>query len=208
MNAEEPDTTLHELGAALRADREAGPDAVPVEEHAVQRVLFRLSREKLLPRTKPKPWRRALTFAAPLAVAAALLFWFARPAPDVQAFALEVHNPAALRGAAAPAEDVVVRGAAGRATLVLRPTTASTQRHGARVFARGPGAGLRSLDVTVESAESGAIRILFDRALLGDARELVLVLGPEGGLGDGRAAAEGDRDRGPRFLRRIIAVVD
>ncbi len=209
MSHDEQPNPLRELGVALRAERAETPDAAPADTHDVERVMFRLAREKLLP-AAPRPVLRgrAVALVAVLAVAAASLLWVGRETPSVQAFAVEVRNPSALRGAPEAAQDVVVRGTTeGTLELVLRPVTASPRRHGARVFARGADQRLTPVAIALQSAESGALRITMDRTALHDAYELVIVLGPESGLGDGRAAAEGTSDQGPGFRQLRLAVV-
>lgn len=207
----EPRDLLRELGVAIRSDRddpsgEMDPDAV---DRITQRLLD--AAPQAAPSTlrgRPSHWfARSAVVVAPMLLAAAVLFMVGRKEPEPTELAFEVRSQVAvLRGPSVAAAAVVHAGGDDHdVELVARPLHAGSGPTQAHVFTQ-MGDEIRPLGLVVESAPTGALRMVVRSGAVRDAEALLVVVGP---ADSERAmqAARAPSEVGPGFRRYRIAIV-
>lgn len=127
--------------------------------------------------------RRTATYAAPLALAAAVVLFVATRGgsggPELPGYALTASGEQAMRGDTAPSSRLHVGRAAGsRFELVARPASAVAPdaKVIAYVFAMEDAEPV-PLDANVDVSKDGAVRVTGEARSLGRATELRIVIG-------------------------------
>jgi hypothetical protein len=187
---------IRELGAAARRSDDA-PTGTDLDAPLGAEFEAKVATRIVASQRAKRPRRAWLAVAAPLAMAAAVALWIARPhatgspLPD---YAMEVTGGEdAVRGESHAPQTTVVARADGSLTLLLRP---ASDVHGAldvRAFAASDGA-IREVPVTTRISESGSIEMHGRVAdLTGASGGAVIVVVSRAGSGvDARAVAAGN----------------
>lgn len=169
----------------------------------------------LAPAEQPRPrslaLRRVARYAGPLALAAAVLVYVgARRGPDGEPtlpdYAVTARGDQTMRGDE-PVRDARLRVAGDASTfeIVLRPAVVASGRIEAWVFTVAEPAGEPApLAADVEVSPQGAVRIRGRGAALANARDVRVVLAPEGAA---KLAAAASRARSGTSDARVRVVV-
>ena len=193
------------VGAHVREEREAEPDPEamkPLGDDAVDRIAARATPKKAEAPKKSEPAkviafpRWARTYAAPIAVAAAVVLFVATrdrgaEGPILPGYGITAHGEQALRGESQPTTTLRVgKSAASRFEIVLRPATSVGEAKViAYVFAMEAGEPV-ALDAKVELSKDGAVTITGESRALGRANELRIVVDTPESIGGFEKASE------------------
>jgi hypothetical protein len=214
------------VGAHVREERAAEPDAEaakPLGDDAVDRIVARVApatnaTKSTVPKAKPAKvivlptWAR--TYAAPIAVAAAVVLFVATRdhganGPALPGYAITASGEQMVRGDVPKSTTLRVgKAAASRFEIVLRPdTSVGDAKVIAYAFAK-EGNEPSALDAKVEVSKDGAVRITGDARSLGASKELrVVVATPESVSGFNGAldrAKSGSSDKHVKVLAVAI----
>lgn len=202
--------TTGELSDAKRAELEAEAEATPegrraldahrpLDEDARARIAARLAQRVPAARASTTAQVRRLTpnrilaWAAPLALAAGLVFWLGQTRARFDAlpeYAMVVQgSDRAMRGPAEPSGTLAAGDADGRFEIVARPATRIDGALEAKAFTWRDGA-LSPLKASVEVSDEGAVRVVGTRDALQDVHEVRIVIGRPEVLVDESAALE------------------
>lgn len=193
------------VGAHVREEREAEPDpeaAKPLGDEAVDRIAAKVSR-KAAPAAAKEPRGKVLAFprwarsyAAPIAVAAAVVLFVATRdhgagGVALPGYAVTASGEEAVRGDHAPSTRLRVgKGTASRFEIVARPeTSAGEAKVVAYVFAMD-GDEPVAVDAKVDVSKDGAVRVTGDARRLGTSKELRIVLGTPESIGNFQGASD------------------
>lgn len=217
------------VAAHVREEREAEPDAEaakPLGDDAVDRIVAKVAPPAKAASAKASPARApakilafprwARTYAAPIAVAAAVVLFIATrnhgagDGPVLPAYAVTASGEQALRGDAPKTSTLRVgRAAASRFEIVLRPDTAVGD---AKIVAYAflmEGDDAAPLDAKVEVSKEGSVRIAGDARALGASKELRIVVGtPESAGGYVAAADRAKSGRGDERLKVLAVTIE
>lgn len=187
------------VGAHVREERDAEPDpeaAKPLGDDAVDRIVAKVSPRKKEPSNVIAFPRWARTYAAPIAVAAAVVLFVATlnhggDGPVLPGYAVTASGEQALRGDAPKTTTLRVgKSAASRFEIVLRPETSVGE---AKIVAYPflmEGGEVAPLDAKVEISKEGSVRITGDARSLRASKELRIVLATPESAGGYVAAAD------------------
>jgi hypothetical protein len=212
------------VGAHIREERDLTPDpeaAKPLGDEAVDRIVVRLSSEKRPAVLAPRPAkvlafpRWARTYAAPIAVAAAVVLFVATrdhgaEGPALPGYGITASGEQTLRGDA-PKTTVlrIGKAAASRFEIVLRPDTSVGD---AKIVAYAfvmEGAEPAALDAKVEVSKEGSVRITGDARVLGSSNEIRIVLAtPESAGGFVAAADRAKSGRGDERVKVLAVTIE
>lgn len=208
------------VGAHVREERNTEPDpeaAKPLDEGAVDRIVAKVSpaakAAKVAPVIAFPRWAR--TYAAPIAVAAAVVLFVATrdhggDGPILPGYAVTASGEQALRGDAPRTTTLRVgKAAASRFEIVLRPDTSVGD---AKIIAYAfvmEGSEPTPLDAKVEVAKEGSVRITGDARALGASRELRVVVGtPEGAKGFVAAAERAKSAKSDEHVKVLAVTIE
>ena len=209
------------VGAHVREERDAEPDpeaAKPLGDDAVDRIVAKVSPAKAEKKEPAKVIafpRWARTYAAPIAVAAAVVLFVATrnhggDGPVLPGYAVTASGEQALRGDAPKSTTLHVgKSAASRFEIVLRPDTSVGE---AKIVAYAflmEGDEAAPLDAKVEVAKEGSVKITGDARALGASKELRIVVGtPESAGGYVAAVDRAKSGRGDDRLKVLAVTIE
>jgi hypothetical protein len=210
------------VGAVVREDRQAAPDPdaeKPLGDDAVDRIVstaLRVGGTAKKPEAKVLTFPRwARTYAAPIAVAAAVVLFVATrhhagDGPELPGYAITASGEQALRGDAPKTSTLHIgKSAASRFEIVARPeTSVGEAKVVAYAFAMEDSEPV-AVDAKVEVSKDGAVRISGDARTLGAAKELRIVLATPASAGGFSGAAERAKTaRGDERVKVLVIAID
>lgn len=192
---------VSEIPAGLEAAR-------PLGDAAIDRIAGRIA-----PRGRVVPFtRRAAKWAAPVALAAAVVLFLATrgggtAGPDLPGYGVTASGEQAMRGETAPSTRLHLGKAAGsRFEIVARPATAVGD---AKVIAYAftmEGSEPVPLDARIDVSQDGAVKIAGDARALGAASELRVVVGTPESIGKFEGALDRARSGSGNEKVRVLVV--
>lgn len=207
------------VAAHVREEREAEPDpeaAKPLGDDAVDRIVARVSPNAKTAKNEPAKViafpRWARTYAAPIAVAAAVVLFIATRdhganGPLLPAYSVSATAEQLVRGDAPKTTTLHVgKAAASRFEIVLRPETSVGD---AKIIAYAfvmEGAEPVALDAKTDVSKDGAVRITGEARALWMGKELRVVVGTPDSVGGFVAAADRARAGKSSDHLKVLAV--
>lgn len=225
MNA---DDLLAKLGALVRderrsddaferAARDDAPErsrelevARPLDEAAIDRLASRIARARA-PARAASLRRRVAAYAAPLALAAAVLLLVTRgtdAGPELPRYVVTASAERAMRGGVLPAGRLYVGPAAGsRFEIIARPAFAVAPDVTVVGYAFAMvGDEPVAVDVKTEISDEGTVRVTGDARALGSTDQVRLVIATPGGAGSVEEALERARSATADERVRVLMI--